>query len=848
LQAWAVKPGTLGFNGFAGQMLVNQLVKRSPDLDQLGSLLAECLTVPDNDAAAVDKLRLLVAHINDIRTGGQPAPANATFLLSYFWALADRRWPVQWPSAVNFAEFVTGATLPKPPDQRYREFAALVRDLDDDRDRFERLAAWWEDTSVVLVDRVLADRCAFGVDPGAHEHDDLARNAAALLAFARRARLLGKDVAKALGPGLQAGTPVLNWKDGRPRSDAWTDWTDGRSGPGIRVWVNQNGMAIGLKPGHVRPGWFDEAAAEIKAHPLPGFQIMDARGGAHGEAAGFIGGSNGEFLYGRWFDRDRLVTIDLREEVVSAAVAVEPVLEALRKLASGERVSRQEAHDRAALRPEADPLHSTVEEFRRWGYPRAADDKDCADQVYFASLLAPETLHAQDPRELAAIWGTRRYGNAGSHTALTAAVQDPRTFAQLLNAVDHLCYGPGEDEDRIDAVLTDRRWQVPGLGETVVMKLLAIAHPDRYLAVFGYDGDQGKKRMLQLLDLGVPAPSSRGRMHVEANDTLYARLELLFPGDPWGMSRFLLWLASRDATQPDGTVVELDPVADLAEELLLDRAFLDEIIDLLRDKGQVILYGPPGTGKTYIAKKLAEMLAPEPRRRSLVQFHPSTSYEDFVEGYRPRTVGGALTYTLTDGPLRTLADRARDAPGSRHLMVIDEINRGNLPTILGELLFLLEYRDERIDTLYRPDEAFELPPDLWLIGTMNTADRSIALVDAALRRRFHFVPIYPDTGPMEGLLGRWLSRHGEPAWVAKLVALVNDELVDVLGGPHLQIGPSHFMSRGLDEQRVERIWRYNIEPFVEDQLFGDQTRIDHFRFAAVWQRHREAAGAADGLL
>ena len=175
-------------------------------------------------------------------------------------------------------------------------------------------------------------------------------------------------------------------------------------------------------------------------------------------------------------------------------------------------------------------------------------------------------------------------------------------------------------------------------------------------------------------------------------------------------------------------------------------------------------------------------------------------------------------------------------------MIIDEINRANLPRVFGELLFLLEYRNEQVRTLYRPDDAFELPEDLWFIGTMNTADRSIALVDAALRRRFHFVPVFPNRGPTEGLLERWLARHGEPAWGGEFVAQVNDELIEALGGPHLQIGPSHFMKRELDEEKVRRIWAYNIEPFIEDQFFGDPAQIERFRFDTAYRRFRSEAG------
>ncbi len=292
------------------------------------------------------------------------------------------------------------------------------------------------------------------------------------------------------------------------------------------------------------------------------------------------------------------------------------------------------------------------------------------------------------------------------------------------------------------------------------------------------------------------------------------------------------------------------PLTKAAKALLVDRSFLYDIVGLLEEKGQVILYGPPGTGKTYLAKRLAEALAPDPEFRGLVQFHPSTSYEDFFEGYRPvPAADGGIGYELTRGPLARMAAHAEEQP-ERHVMVIDEINRANLPRVLGELLFLLEYREERVSTLYRSGGEFCLPESLWFIGTMNTADRSIALVDAALRRRFHFVPFFPDRGSMKGLLERWLEREGQPAWVGGLVAMVNGELAEAVG-EDLQLGFSHFMREGYgsepsrDDKVLRRIWQYNIEPFVEDQLFGDRTRIERFRFESVVSRFRSKTGRGD---
>src|SRR5690606_8943996 len=144
--------------------------------------------------------------------------------------------------------------------------------------------------------------------------------------------------------------------------------------------------------------------------------------------------------------------------------------------------------------------------------------------------------------------------------------------------------------------------------------------------------------------------------------------------------------------------------------------------------------------KTFVAMKLAEALSAGGGTHRLVQFHPSYGYEDFFEGFRPRSQDGTLTYELVAGPLREMAEAARGSHAT-HVLVIDEINRANLPKVFGELLFLLEYRDQEVKTMYG-GEPFSLPPNLIVIGTMNTADRSIALVDAAMRRRFHFVPFF----------------------------------------------------------------------------------------------------------
>ena len=180
----------------------------------------------------------------------------------------------------------------------------------------------------------------------------------------------------------------------------------------------------------------------------------------------------------------------------------------------------------------------------------------------------------------------------------------------------------------------------------------------------------------------------------------------------------------------------------LADRLLWNLDHLRTIQRLLEDKRQVVFYGPPGTGKTYVALQLARHFAGAEDSTDLVQFHPSYAYEDFVEGFRPADQNGHPGFDLREGPLKRIADAARDRPEARHILVIDEINRGNVARVFGELYFLLEYRDRQMSLQYS-GSGFSLPKNLWFIATMNTADRSIALVDAALRRRFHFRPVLP---------------------------------------------------------------------------------------------------------
>ncbi|WP_442874466.1 McrB family protein [Amycolatopsis sp. NBC_00438] len=271
------------------------------------------------------------------------------------------------------------------------------------------------------------------------------------------------------------------------------------------------------------------------------------------------------------------------------------------------------------------------------------------------------------------------------------------------------------------------------------------------------------------------------------------------------------------------------PLSELAAKLYLDESFLDEMVQLLLEKKQVVFQGSPGTGKTHVARELAAWLTGAPDRVRLVQFHPTYSYEDFVEGFRPQHDGNG--FRLVTGPLLRIAEQARKDPDHQYALIIDELNRANVARVFGELYFLLEYRKEKVQLLYR-DEPVDLPPNLMVIATMNTADRSIALLDSALRRRFYFVDFDPQSGPVSSVLRRYLQEE-QPGyeWVADLVATANERIAD----PDAAIGPSHFFRDGLpiDDAWLELVWEHAVLPTLRDHFHGRLDKLADLSLAAL---------------
>ena len=191
---------------------------------------------------------------------------------------------------------------------------------------------------------------------------------------------------------------------------------------------------------------------------------------------------------------------------------------------------------------------------------------------------------------------------------------------------------------------------------------------------------------------------------------------------------------------PEPADDEKNPVyalEELVSDVYMERTEVERWIRAIQRKKQAIFYGPPGTGKTYVARLIARhLIGGGDSFAEVLQFHPSYAYEDFIQGLRPKALkGGGLEYAMVPGRFKDICERARECKGAC-VLVLDEINRANLARVFGELMYLLEYRAESVPLA--GGERFQIPENALIIGTMNTADRSIALVDHALRRRFAF--------------------------------------------------------------------------------------------------------------
>lgn len=271
-------------------------------------------------------------------------------------------------------------------------------------------------------------------------------------------------------------------------------------------------------------------------------------------------------------------------------------------------------------------------------------------------------------------------------------------------------------------------------------------------------------------------------------------------------------------------------VDDFLGEVFMKKEEYELLSELLMTKKNVILQGAPGVGKTFMAKRLAYSIlgCKDKKRVQMVQFHQSYSYEDFIVGYRPTGNGFELEY----GPFYKFCKQA-EKDSRPHFFIIDEINRGNVSKIFGELLMLIEAdkREESLKLLYKKEE-FSVPKNVHIIGMMNTADRSLAIIDYALRRRFAFYDVRP---AFNNSMFIEMTEKKESESLKRLISyvkLLNDDIrKDDSLGSGFEVGHSYFCT--TEDTQIDKKWikstvEYEIIPLINEYWFDDREKVDEW--------------------
>ena len=341
--------------------------------------------------------------------------------------------------------------------------------------------------------------------------------------------------------------------------------------------------------------------------------------------------------------------------------------------------------------------------------------------------------------------------------------------------------------------------------------------------------ENGKPRYWSILFQGKTADS-----HTLGNFIWKLRPELMDALGEFGIERYL-WkkLSNQDQQnsqdEPAAAQYEHYNREDFLSEVFMSSEHLDQLIGLLKRKKNIILQGAPGVGKTFTAKRLAYVMmgVKDTARIASVQFHQNYSYEDFIMGYKPE----GTDFTLQTGVFYDFCEKARGDSSKDYFFIIDEINRGNMSKIFGELLQLIEsdYRGEEMLLAYT-HKPFSVPENLYLIGMMNTADRSLALIDYALRRRFSFFEMMPGFASpgFKEYSGKYIHDETYNALVAQLINLNKAISDDPALGKGFRIGHSYLcLPKGEEysEEWLQSVVEYDILPTLQEYWFDDQDKV-----------------------
>lgn len=628
MDVWSKRSMWFGFKGPNGQMFLNQLVSGG-DSAEIVNLLLELLAPPGDVHAAEVSVDRLAAHTVDLRKHGSPAQVGRVpFLLSWLWWLQEpEKWATLWPSVERSLidlGFMGSSYTEAQQGARYADYVMATTDLGP-TDVVERVFGWLDEhRGAPGLDPTLLERCVWAgelsrepgdADPAGYEANR--SNVRVILADLHRfGRSMAEPISEALDRNIKVRVPSEFWAPERKRirGDGWVSWapssSEGAPSANLVLVVEPDRILIALNPYVARNGrGFTARAVEALRPNLPD--------GITETTWSYVGAgpdktnSPGHVLFGREIAvpiATALHSDELCSIVRDTAAVLRPCFELVESL-SGPIVPSVSAAGTDGGGPTAltgsltsSLLESLAEDFRAdRPYPNERDAWHQAERKRYADLLRHDALASLDIDDLRRLYNGNAYGNPGPQSILNVTLRDgsDADWDRFLKTLDYLLWEAQDDFDhRIDRVLDESDHGIRGFKEAVILKLLAVCHPERFLPVFPYTGRNGKAAFLQQLGLPVPLLSaSAGQRHLQANDRLREALEPLFPDDPWGQGQFLYWLLEREPTEGRETTSPgeeaIDPIGEAADDLLLNRAFLDDVVSLLEETKQVIFYGPP---------------------------------------------------------------------------------------------------------------------------------------------------------------------------------------------------------------------------------------------------------------